>query len=119
LACPSHTIEFCSFGAKTGQAPLSFDLVNFTGQHCLFARFGAAINPLTIELHDAYPSVRIKVGIVATFTYIVLRLLDGLNRSLRRRNAGQIFFFLLRPLRRQFEVLENTADSDSLPAATR
>ena len=59
LACPSHAIEFGPFGAKTGQPQLSFDLVNFAGQHCLFAGFGTAIDPLTIKLHDAYPGVGI------------------------------------------------------------
>ena len=44
LACPSHAIEFGPFGAKTGQPQLSFDLVNFAGQHCLFAGFGRSVD---------------------------------------------------------------------------
>ena len=113
MACPSHAIEFGPFGAKTGQPQLSFDLVNFAGQHRLFAGFGTAIDPLTIKLHDAYPGVGIKVGIAAAFTHIVLSLLDGLNRDLRRCNAGPIFFLLVRRLRRQFEVREEIRQAEA------
>jgi hypothetical protein len=69
---------------------------------------------LAIEFHDPRASIRIKIGIAATFPHFVLRLLDRLNCGFRRRDARLILLLLLlQSLRRQLQAFEKIRQAEA------